>query len=98
MGGSDPASQTHFVIDKIDGALQSLGASLRDVVRTRVYIRDMDHWEPVARAHGKRFRGIEPANTLVQAGLVGSEYLVEIEAEAVIEAGGERDAANVRRP
>ena len=85
IGGSDPAAQTHFIIDKIEGALQSLGGSLQDVVQTRVYIRDMEHWDQVARVHGERFREIGPANTLVQAGLVGSEYLVEIEAEAVVE-------------
>jgi aryl-alcohol dehydrogenase-like predicted oxidoreductase/enamine deaminase RidA (YjgF/YER057c/UK114 family) len=82
IGGRDPAAQTHFVIDKIEGALQSLGASLGDVVRTRVYVRDLAEGEPVARAHGARFAAITPANTLVQAALVGDEYLVEIEADA----------------
>ncbi len=87
IGGSDPVSQTHFVIDKIDGALQSLGASLDDVVRTRVFVQDMAYWEQVATVHGERFRDIRPANTLVQAGLIGSEYLVEIEAEAIVGSG-----------
>jgi aryl-alcohol dehydrogenase-like predicted oxidoreductase/enamine deaminase RidA (YjgF/YER057c/UK114 family) len=82
IGGRDPAAQAHFVIDKIAGALQSLGATLNDVVRTRVYVRDIADWEPVARAHGARFATIRPANTLVQASLVGEEYLVEIEADA----------------
>jgi aryl-alcohol dehydrogenase-like predicted oxidoreductase/enamine deaminase RidA (YjgF/YER057c/UK114 family) len=82
VGGSDPAAQTHFVIDKIEGALQSLGATLADVIRTRVYVRNIADWEPVARAHGARFGAIQPANTLVAADLVGEEYLVEIEAEA----------------
>ena len=86
IGGSDPAAQTHFVIDKIAGALQSLGASLDDVVRTRVYLRDPAQWEPVARAHGERFGHVQPANTMVGAGIIGDEYLVEIEAEA--ETGG----------
>jgi len=85
IGGADPAAQTHFVIDKIEGALQSLGGSLEDVVRTRVYVPDVDGWEPIARAHGERFRKILPANTLVHAGLVGDEYLVEIEAEAFVQ-------------
>ncbi len=84
IGGDDPASQANFVIDKIEGALQSLGASLEDVVRTRIYIKNMDYWEPIARVHGRRFRGILPANTLVSADIIGSEYLVEIEAEALI--------------
>lgn len=84
IGGNDPAAQTHFVIDKIEGALASLGARLADVVRTRVYVRRIEDWEAVARAHGERFGGIQPANTLVQAALVGEEYLVEVEADAVI--------------
>lgn len=82
IGGTDPAAQTHFVIDKIEGALRSLGARLADVVRTRVYVSDMRIWEQVARAHGERFADIRPANTLVHARLVGGEYFVEIEAEA----------------
>jgi aryl-alcohol dehydrogenase-like predicted oxidoreductase/enamine deaminase RidA (YjgF/YER057c/UK114 family) len=84
MGGTDPAAQTHFVIDKIEGALQSLGARLTDVVRTRVYVANEADAEAVSRAHGERFAEIRPANTLVQAGLVGPGYLVEIEAEALI--------------
>jgi aryl-alcohol dehydrogenase-like predicted oxidoreductase/enamine deaminase RidA (YjgF/YER057c/UK114 family) len=88
IGGQDPAAQMHFVIDKIAGALQSLGADLEDVVRTRVYIRNIDDWEPVSRAHGKRFGHVQPANTLVQAGLIGDDYLVEMDAEAIVGAGG----------
>jgi aryl-alcohol dehydrogenase-like predicted oxidoreductase/enamine deaminase RidA (YjgF/YER057c/UK114 family) len=84
IGGTDPAAQTHFIIDKIEGALQTLGSKLGDVVRTRVYVRHVSDWEPVARAHGERFGEILPANTLVQAELIGDEYLVEMEAEAVI--------------
>lgn len=84
VGGSDAAAQTHFVIDKIEGALQSLGATLADVVRTRVYVRRIADWEPVARAHGARFGAIQPANTLVGAALAGDEYLVEMEADAEI--------------
>ena len=84
IGGHDPASQAHFVIDKIEAALESLGGALKDVVRTRVFVHRLDDWEAVARAHGERFRGIDPANTLVEARLVGEGYLVEIEAEAVL--------------
>jgi aryl-alcohol dehydrogenase-like predicted oxidoreductase/enamine deaminase RidA (YjgF/YER057c/UK114 family) len=84
IGGNDPVSQTHFIIDKIEGALQSLGSSLQDVVRTRIFIRNMDDWEPIARAHGARFKDIQPTNTMVRADLIGDEYLVEIEAEAMI--------------
>ena len=84
IGGIDPAAQTHFVIDKIEAAITSLGGSLADVVRTRIFVNDISQWEPVARAHGERFQGINPANTLVEARLVGEGYLVEIEAEAVL--------------
>jgi aryl-alcohol dehydrogenase-like predicted oxidoreductase/enamine deaminase RidA (YjgF/YER057c/UK114 family) len=84
MGGNDPAAQTHFIIDKIEGAIQSLGGKLEDVVRTRIYIRNISNWEAVARAHGERFSIIQPANTMVKAEMIGDEYLVEMEAEAVV--------------
>ena len=84
IGGRDPAAQTHFIIDRIDGALQSLGGSLEDVVRTRVFIRDGVDWEPVARAHGLRFARVRPANTLVRANTVDDDLLVEIEADAAL--------------
>ena len=82
IGGGDPAAQTHFVIDKLEGALESLGARLEDVVRTRVFVRRVQDWEAVARAHGERFGHIQPANTLVEAALVSENALVEIEADA----------------
>jgi len=82
IGGRDPAAQTHFVIDKIQAAIESLGGKLEDVDRTRVFVSDVKIWEEVARAHGERFRKIQPVNTLVEAKLVGEDYLVEIEAEA----------------
>lgn len=82
VGGNDPAAQTHFIIDKLEGTLQSLGAKLDHVVRTRIFIRHIHDWEEVARAHGQRFAGIQPANTMVRADLIGGEYLVEMEAEA----------------
>lgn len=84
IGGKDPAAQFHFIVDKIEGALQSLGSELNDVVRTRIFVKRVDDWEPIARAHGERFRNVIPANTLVQADLVGSEYLVEMEVDAVV--------------
>jgi enamine deaminase RidA (YjgF/YER057c/UK114 family) len=87
VGAGDPAAQAHYIIDKIEAAIGQLGGRLRDVVRTRVYVRNIADWEAVARVHGERFGAIRPANTLVQAQLVGEEYLVEIEAEALIGAG-----------
>ena len=87
VGAGDPAAQARCILDKIEAAISQLGGTLRDVVRTRVYVRNIDDWEAVARVHGERFGAIRPANTLVQAQLVGAEYLVEIEAEAQIGAG-----------
>ncbi|MBA2413176.1 MAG: aldo/keto reductase [Burkholderiaceae bacterium] len=84
IGGQDAAAQTVFAIDKIEGALQSLGGALTDVTRTRVYVRHVRDWEPVARAHGERFGRIQPANTLIGAELIDDEYLVEIEADAIV--------------
>jgi aryl-alcohol dehydrogenase-like predicted oxidoreductase/enamine deaminase RidA (YjgF/YER057c/UK114 family) len=84
IGGNDPAAQTHFIIDKIEAVLQSFGGSLTDVLRTRIFVNNLNDWEPVARAHGERFKDIQPANTLVEARLVGEGYLVEIEAEAKV--------------
>ncbi len=88
IGGDDAASQAHFVIDKIEGAILSLGGSLEDVIRTRIYIRHEEDWEAVSRAHGQRFGDVSPANTLVRAGLVGEGYRVEMEAEAVVRGEG----------
>lgn len=88
VGIGDPAAQTRYIITKIERALKQLGGSLTDIVRTRIYVRHVDDWEPVARVHGEFFAQIRPANTLVQAQLVGDEYLVEMEAEAVVGAGG----------
>mgnify|MGYP001093496615 CR=1 FL=1 len=84
IGGQDAYAQAVFCLDKIQGAVESLGGTLADVVRTRVYIHDPEVWEGVSRAHGERFRDVQPANTLVHAGLVGEGYLVEIEAEAMV--------------
>ena len=83
----DPAGQTRFVLDRIERALGEAGATLRDVVRTRIFVRRIEDWEAVARVHGERFGDVRPANTLVQAALVHPDLLVEIEAEAVIGAG-----------
>ena len=85
IGGNDPAAQAHFIFDKIEGAIQSLGGKIEDVVRTRIFVKNIEQWEPIARAHGHRFANIQPANTMVQANLIGDEYLVEIEAEAIVE-------------
>lgn len=80
--GADAGEQARYALRKIERALAQLGASLDQVIRTRVYVRHIDDWEAAARVHGEVFGSIRPANTLVQAELVGDDYLVEIEADA----------------
>jgi len=87
VGAADPAAQSRYILEKIGRALAELGSSLADVIRTRIYVRHVQDWEAVARVHGDYFAQIRPANTLVQAQLVGEDYLVEIEAEAIVGAG-----------
>ena len=79
----DAEGQAVFALDKVTEAVEALGGAPKDVVRTRIYMRDPASWEPVARAHARVFGTVRPANTLVGAGLVGP-YEVEIEAEAVV--------------
>lgn len=82
--GTDAAAQTRYILTKIEAALHAVGASLPDVVRTRIYIINKDDWQAVARVHGEVFSAIRPANTLVQvAGLIGGG-IVEIEADATV--------------
>ena len=89
VGIGDSGAQTEFIIRKIEKALQQAGAELRDVVRTRLYLAPDADWEAVATMHGKYFGDIRPANTLLYIhALVGQEYLVEMEAEAIITGAG----------
>jgi enamine deaminase RidA (YjgF/YER057c/UK114 family) len=84
VGENDVYAQSVFIFQKIERALKQAGASLSDVVRTRIYIVHADQWEGAARAHAQFFSDIRPANTLIVVkALIGPEYLVEIEAEAV---------------
>lgn len=85
IGGSDAGAQATFVLDKIIGAIESLGGRDTDIVRTRIFVKHATDWEPVARAHGALLGHVQPANTLVEARLIGEENLVEIEAEAVVD-------------
>jgi len=83
----DPGAQATYILDKIAASLAAAGSRIEDVVRTRIYLRDAAQWEPVSRAHGRVFGRILPANTLVEAKLVGG-YDVEIEADAVVNTPG----------
>jgi len=85
VGAGDAYAQSVYIIKKIERALQALGGSLTDIVRTRIYLADVALWEPVSKAHGEFFGDIRPANTLIGSiALIGEGYLVEMEAEAVI--------------
>lgn len=81
---ADAAGQTRAVIEIIKSAVEALGGDLSDIVRTRIYVKDIAFWEEVARVHGEYFDEIRPACALVEARLVDDALLVEIEAEAVV--------------
>ncbi|MXV19492.1 RidA family protein [Deinococcus xianganensis] len=85
VGEGDPAEQTRAVLGIIRRALETAGARLEDVVRTRIYVTDIRQWEEIGLAHGEVFGDIRPATTMVQvAALIDPLHLVEIEAEAIL--------------
>lgn len=86
VGVGDAYAQAKYIFAKMERALKEAGASLEDVVRTRVFLVNTEDWVQVGRAHGEVFRNIRPANTMVTVKeLIGKEYLVEIEADAIIQ-------------
>lgn len=85
VGEGDAHRQAAFILTKIEHALAQAGATLRDVVRTRVFVTDIAHWEAVGRAHGAVFKDIKPVTSLVAVkALIAPEMLVEIEATAIV--------------
>lgn len=86
VGLDDAYQQTKFTIAKIEKALKSAGAALKDVVRTRMFTTDMSRWEEIGKAHGESFKDIKPASTLVEVkSLVHPDMLIEIEATAILQ-------------
>lgn len=84
VGKDDAYAQTRFIIEKIGRVLEQTGFSLKDVIRTRIFVTDISRWEEIGRAHGEFFKSIKPCTTMVEVkGLISPDYLVEIEATAM---------------
>ena len=81
----DPAAQARAVLEKIKSAIEKLGGTLEDVVRTRMFVTDISRWEEIGKVHGEFFSAIKPATTMVEVSkLIDPEILVEIEATAIV--------------
>ena len=85
VGAGDPYEQARYALSKIEKALRAAGGSLDHVLRTRMFVTDMAHWQEVGRAHGEYFRNVKPVATMVAVqALISTELLVEIEVTAIV--------------
>jgi enamine deaminase RidA (YjgF/YER057c/UK114 family) len=85
IGKNNIYEQTKFIFSKIEKALIEAGACMKDVVRTRMYVTDMQQWEAVGKAHAEYFKEVKPAATMLEvSGFINSELLIEIEVTAII--------------
>jgi len=85
LGLGDPYEQTRLALGRIEKALKEAGASLNDVVRTRLFVTDISRWQDIGRAHGEFFKEIKPVTTMVEVkALIDAELLVEIEVTAIL--------------
>ncbi len=86
VGKGDLYAQTKFIFQKIEKALEQLGGSLNDVVRTRMFVTNIDEWELAGKAHGEFFAAIKPVATMVEVKrLINNDHLIEIEATAILQ-------------
>jgi len=85
VGGNSAYEQTKFILEKIQKILKNAGASMSDVVRTRMFVTDISRWEEYGKAHGEFFSKIKPCTSMIEVkGLISPEYLIEIEATAIL--------------
>lgn len=83
VGKGDPYKQAQFILQKIEKAIKALGGEMKDVVRTRIYVKDIKHWDKIGKAHAEYFRNVKPATTMVEVSqMINPGFLVEIEATA----------------
>jgi enamine deaminase RidA (YjgF/YER057c/UK114 family) len=86
VGEGDAYAQTRFILKKVEKALEELGGSMGDVVRTRIYTTDISKWQEIGKAHSEFFGGVMPASTMVEvSGFIDSRMIVEIEVDAVVD-------------